>query len=103
VKAQEEAQAAVPVVQTTEEVNPEQIAQEAVAPPEEEQGQQAAPQQPTNLMQRIPHRYDQVLGQQKKPASDQLYDVGRLWSVLSSDPRVDPTVQAIAKRLMRER
>lgn len=85
-------------------VEPEVIAQEAAAPPEQQGETEAQPPfaQPTSLMQRIPHRYDKLGMTQQKAVTDQLYDVGRLWSVLSVDPRVDPTVQTIAKRLMRE-
>jgi hypothetical protein len=101
-KKLEAQQEAAPIPEEDAATAPEQIAQEAVAPPEEkptaqEQSEHYPPYQ--NLL-RIPHRYDFLQpGNAPKPTYQALADVGMLWDVLAADQNVDPTIRFIANRL----
>jgi len=86
---------------------PEEIAQEAAAPPAEEQAAQKAPAQeaPPEEGFRVANRYMLLpptvnFAQPRKTQPERNYDVGMLWDVLANDPQAEPLVRMIAQNLM---
>jgi len=98
-----EQKAKAPVPKEKPAATPEEIAQQAAAPPEETpaaQPQQAPPEGFTvrNPYMLLPPTVN--FAPQGKSTAEQNYDVGMLWDVLANSPNSDPIMKTIARRLI---
>ena len=88
-----------PLPQEVPALTPEQIAQQAAAPPEEAPPEEAPQEGFTvrNPYMLLPPAMN--FAQPRKTQAERNYDVGMLWEVLAEDPRADDLTRMIARSL----